>query len=55
MDVLRIYDNQETVDIFQCLQAPSYRTNLNAFFEEITVSLNKAIIRYENVISSGRF
>ena len=37
------------------LYRPLYRNNLNAFFEEITVSLNKAIIRYENVISPGRF
>ena len=53
--MLRFYDNQETVYIYFNVYRPLHRNNLNAFFEEITVSTNKAIIRYENVISSGRF
>ena len=52
--MLRTYDNQETVDIVQCFYR-LHRNNLNAFFEEITVSLDKAIIRYKNLISCGRF
>ena len=34
---------------------PLHINNLDEFFEEITVYPNKAIIRYENVISSGSF
>ena len=54
MDVLGIYNNQETEGTFECLLALQ-TNNLNVLFEEITVSLNKVIIRYENAISSGRF
>ena len=34
---------------------PLHINNLDEFFEEITVCPNKAIIRYENVISCGSF
>ena len=40
MDVIRIHDNEETVDMFSAFK-PLLRNNLNALFEEITVSLNK--------------
>ena len=54
LDAFRIYDNHETVDIFNVYR-PLHRDNLNAFFEKMSVSLNEEIIRYENVINSGRF
>ena len=54
MDGFRIYDNQETVVCFNAYR-PLHRNNLNAFFEEITVSYYKTNIRYEILISSGRF
>ena len=54
LDVFRICDNEETVDIFNVYR-PLHKDNLIAFFDKITVSLNKEIIRYENIINSGRF
>ena len=47
--MLRICDNKENIDMFECLQGNSSKKCEYVFW--MTFSFNKAIMIYENVIS----
>ena len=48
MDMLRICDNEENIDMFQYLQVTSSKQSEYVFI--ISSLFNKAILRYENVV-----